>query len=80
MLRPRRAPCHIALLAHLTPIRRRVKTRPALLHRTVASEDARVARPIREPFSRFSAGNASLPGRPLSPHNFCASVARGGGF
>ena len=51
--------------------------RPALLRRATASEDARAACPIH---SRFPAGNASLPGRQLSPHVFFASVARGGGL
>ena len=36
--------------------------------------------PFAKPCSRFSTGNASLPGRPLSPHVFFASVARGGGL
>ena len=59
--------------------RRFAKMRPALLRRSTASEDARGACQIRKPFSRFSAGVASLPGRPPAPHVFFPSLARGGG-
>ena len=38
-----------------------------VLRRTAASKAARAARLIRKPFSRSSAGNASLPGRPPCP-------------
>ena len=69
----RPAPCHMALLARLTPIR----LRSELLRRAAASEYARNACPHCKPFFRFAASNASLPGGPISPHVCFASVARG---
>ena len=76
----RSAPCHNALLATLVPALRLAKTWPALLRRAASSEYACVAYQSRKPFPRFSAGNASLAGRSLSPHVFFAPVARGGGL
>ena len=75
-----RVPRHVTLLAPLAPDGRIAKMRPALLGRTTPSEDVRGARPILKPSSRFSAGNASLPGRLLSTHVFFAPVPRGGGL
>ena len=50
--------------------------RPAVLRRAAGSNAARAACPFRKPSSRCSAGNASLPGRPLSHHSVvvCAFV------
>ena len=42
----------------------------------VVSKDVRVPSPTRKLVSRFSAGNASLPGRLFLPHVFFVSVAR----
>ena len=47
------------------------------LRRAAPSDDASGACPSRKPFSRFSAGDASLAGEPLSPHVFLASVDNG---
>ena len=51
----------------LAPVVRRVRTRPALLSCAAASKAARGACRIRKLFSRFSAGNALLRGRPRCP-------------
>ena len=64
--------------SQLALVRWLANTRLSLLHRAVVSEDARLVGSSRQLFSRFFAGNASLAGRPLSPHVFCASVPHGG--
>ena len=71
VLLPRAMP-HSALRARLAPVFRRLTMRPARLRRAAVPEDARVARPSRKPFSQFSAGSTSLPGRPPLPNVFLA--------
>ena len=51
----------------IVPVLRRASMRPALLRHAVASKAARAACQIPKLFSRFSAGNALLPGRPPCP-------------
>ena len=75
---PRTTPhCAVACLALVFLL---AAMRPALLHRAAMSRDDCAARPICKLFSRFSAGSASLPGRPRSPNILLAPRAalRGG--
>ena len=63
-------PCgvpHGAFPGHLAPALRRATMQPARLCCATMPQDARVARPIRKSLSRFSAGNALLPGCPPPP-------------
>ena len=67
----------LPLLMRLVPVSRRAKMRPARCAAPRRPKDARAVRQIRRLFSRFSAGNVSLPSRPPWPrflfHGACCA-------